>query len=152
MDDLTTPLKNLGNAIMTELIANMHRKGRVASGKTINDITLHVEPTRMYIIGPSYLIQLEKGRKPTGAGGPVDRQKYGGLSFAESLKLWIQAKGIEPNAFYPIYRNINKFGFPGTPGLLTQPLSNEAIDKAMNENLGPIADLYAKQVLAELFK
>lgn len=152
MDDLSTPLKNLGNAIMTELIASMHRKGRVASGKTINAITLHLEPNRMYIIGPSYLIQLEKGRRPTGAGGPVDRQKWGGLSFAESLKLWMQAKGIEPKAFYPIYKSINETGFPGTPGLLTQPLSNEAINKAMDENLGPIADLYAKQVLQELFK
>lgn len=152
MDDLSTPLKNLGNAIMTELVASMHRKGRVASGKTINDITLHVDPNRMYIIGPSYLIQLEKGRRGTGQGGPVDRQRYGGLSFAESLKLWMQSKGIEAKAFYPIYRSINKIGFPGTPGLLTQPLSNEAIDKAMNDNLGPIADLYAKQVLQELFK
>lgn len=147
MPEDNKPLANLGNAILSELIAAQHRYGRVATGKTLNSMELHVEPGRMYIVGPAYLLNLEKGRRPTGQGGPVDRQRYGGLDFKESLKLWMAAKGIEPKAFYPIYRSINEKGFAGTPGVLSKPLSNEAINKAMDDNLGPLADLFAKKVL-----
>lgn len=147
----TTAMGNVGNAIMAELIASMHRYGRVASGRTINAIELHVEgDSRMYISGPAYIFALEKGRKPTGATGPFPR--YGGLTFKESLKLWMAAKGIEAKAFYPIYRSINKKGFAGTPGVLTQPLSDQAIDKALDSNLGVLANLYVQQIANELFK
>lgn len=147
----TTALGNVGNAIMAELIASMHRYGRVASGRTINAIELHIEgDNRMYITGPAYIFALEKGRKATSSFGPFPR--YGGLTFKESLKLWMAAKGIEPKAFYPIYRSINKKGFPGTPGVLSKPLSEQAIDKALNENLGVLANLYVQNIANELFK
>lgn len=147
MANETGPLQNLGNTILNDLIASMHRYGRVATGKTINEIELHVSPGRMYIIGPAHLLNLEKGRRPTGAGGPVDVQRYGGIGFKESLRLWMQARGIDQKAFYPIYKSINEKGFPGSPGILSKPLSEQSINKAMDATLGPLADIFAKQVI-----
>lgn len=159
MDELT-PLKQLGEAIIYELVASMHRKGRVASGKTINDIILHVDGmNRIYIDAPYYIIALERGRKATNSHGPFQASP---ISFKQSLALWMAARGIDQgpikgNAKYgpvlwAIYTNINKKGFPGTPGLLSGPLANEALNKAMDKNLGNLADIYVKTVFDEIFK
>lgn len=160
-DNSQFPLYNMGNAILLDLQANMHKYGRVATGKTINDIKLNIDgPERFYIDGPAYLLNLEFGRKATHATGPFPR--YGGLTFKESLRLWMQAKGIDEgkksaNAQYgpvlwAIYVNINKKGFAGTPGVISGPLSDQAISKAMDDNLGNLANIYAAQVLDQLFK
>lgn len=160
-DNSQFALYNLGNAILLDLQENMHKYGRVATGKTINDIKLNIDGTeRFYIDGPAYLLNLEFGRKATHATGPFPR--YGGLTFKESLRLWMQAKGIDEgkksdNAQYgpvlwAIYVNINKKGFAGTPGVISGPLSDRAISKAMDDNLGNLANIYAAQVLDQLFK
>lgn len=149
MDAEQKALTNLGNDLLNGLVASFHQKGRVASGRTLNDITVNVEPGRMYITGPFYLINLEKGRRPTGAGGPVFRGSK--ISFYDSLKLWIESRGIDKKALFPIYVSINKNGFPGTPGLISKPLSPENVDKALDKNLGQIADLYTTQVLQSIF-
>lgn len=152
---IETALNNLGTAIVSELVAAQHRYGRVATGKTVNAIELHVSPGRMYITGPAYLVALEKGRNATHATGPFPR--YGGLTFKDSLRLWMEARGIPEGKMpknggygpilWAIYTKINKEGYAGSPGVLSKPLSDGAINKAMNANLGPLADLYAKKIL-----
>lgn len=154
-------LYNLGQSLYGGLVASFHQKGRVASGRTINEIQPHVEgKTRMYITGPAYLVQLEKGRGPTSKTGPYPR--YGGLTFKESLRLWMEARGIPEGkipknggygpVLWAIATTIHEKGFAGTPGLVTKPLSSDAINKAIDENLGPLANLYATEVYNELFK
>lgn len=148
-------LRNLGEAITGNLIASMHRYGRVATGRTIRDIEYIVlGPERLQVLGPEHLIQLDRGRGKTSPSGPY--QRYGGMTFKDSLRLWMEAKGIPEGkhkeggygpVLWAIVTNIHKHGFPGSPGLLSKPLSDEAIDKALNENLGPLADLYAKQIV-----
>lgn len=157
MAEVETALNNLGTAIVSELVAAQHRYGRVATGKTVNAIELHVSPDRVYITGPAHLIALEKGRRRTGSAGPVDVQRYGGLSFKDSLRLWMEAKGIPEGKIpknggygpilWAIYTKINKEGYAGSPGVLSKPLSDEAIYKALNDNLGPLAGLFAKRII-----
>lgn len=124
---------------------------RVATGKTIKQILVITEgANRMYIVGPARLLALEKGRKPTSQTGPY--QQAEGFSFKQNLYLWMMARNIDKKFFYPIYRKINRDGYKGTPGVLADPLSEENINKAMDESLGALADLYTQQVLNEIFK
>lgn len=149
-------LFNLGNEIKDNLIASAHRYGRVASGGTINAIEVQAEGmTRVLVLGPERLIYLEKGRGPTHATGPY--QRYGGLSFKESLAQWMAIKGIDQKkkanssqqygpVFWAIYTSINEKGFAGTPGLISKPLANEAINSAMDKHLGNLASIYVSEI------
>lgn len=162
MNGTDIALTNLGNDLYKGIVSEMFNQNRVATGKTVNDIDVVVEgPERMYITGPAYLVNLEKGRGPTSPTGPY--QRYGGLSFRESLALWMQARGIDQGkkegstqefgpVLWAIYTKINKLGYTGTPGVLSKPLGAEVVNKALDDNLGPLANLYAQQVLKELFK
>lgn len=159
--EIEKSLGDLGIGIVSGLVRSLRGHNRVATGNTIRDIEITVEgPNRMYISGPAYILALETGRKPTHATGPFPR--YGGLTFKESLRLWMQARGIDEgkksaNAQYgpvlwAIYSKINKEGYSGTSGVITAPLSDQATKQAMDDNLGNLANIYAAQVLDQLFK
>lgn len=158
--DTEIALTNLGNELVTGLIVAQHAQNRVATGGTINQIDVVVTPTRMYIEGPAYLVALEVGRKPTSATGPYMKTATG-MSFKDTLALWMEARGIDQGkmpknggygpVLWAIYTKINQKGYKGTPGVLSKPLSDQAIDAAMNNALGPLADLYAQQVLKTIF-
>jgi len=150
---MESPLQNLGDAIKANLVNSLNSKNAVATGRTIRNIEVVTEGvTRMYILGPETLLALEKGRRPTGAAGPVNRIQYGPYSFKQSLYLWMIARNIDKKAFYPIYKKINEKGYEGRPGVVSEPLSDQAINKAMDESLGPLSEIYTQQVLKELFK
>jgi len=58
----------------------------------------------------------------------------------DRIKQWCQAKGIPDNAAWAIKKSIDKKGFPGTPGILSEPLSDANINLRLSQNTNPMAD------------
>jgi hypothetical protein len=58
----------------------------------------------------------------------------------DRIKQWCQAKGIPEQAAWAIKKSIDKKGFPGTPGILSEPLGDANIDLRLSQNIAPIAD------------
>lgn len=154
-------LTNLGNAIKTALVTSQKERDAVATGRTIRDTEVITEGnTRVYIVGPAHLLALERGRKPTSATGPYQQYGYNGLSFKDNLRLWMEARKIDegkipPGGYGPIlwaiYTKINQKGYEARRGIITDPLSDDNLNKLMDEHLGPLAGIYATEVLNELF-
>ena len=104
--------------IVEQIKTSLRKADRVATGKTLDKITIEVEEGTGKLIGriyaPSYITALEDGRKPT--------SNVSGTGWKDSLLEWIRARGIDEGALYPIYKKINKEGFKGTPGVLSDPI------------------------------
>ncbi len=69
---------------------------------------------------------LEDGRKPT--------RSRGGSGFKDSIREWMTARNIfaegisQESLEFLIYRKINKKGFDGTPGLVSDVINDKLID------------------------
>lgn len=104
--------------IVDQIKASLRSADRVATGKTLEKITIEIEEGSGKVIGriyaPSYITNLEDGRKPT--------ENNSGTGWKDSLLEWIRARGIDEDALYPIYKKINEKGYKGTEGVLSDPI------------------------------
>lgn len=100
--------------------SNLASSGRNASGKTSKSIriTSKVESDRVTgtMYGSSVLESLEFGRGKTKNAGST-------RSWEKDLRDWMRIRGIDQSAFYPIWRKINRDGYKGTKGLVTDPIN-----------------------------
>ena len=117
-------------ALKKDVLENLYKKDRVASGKTANSIKVSTSISgniiKGLLLGSSVLEQLEYGRGKTKNGGAT-------RTWEKELKAWMRIRGIEESAFYPIWRKINRDGYKGTKGLVSDPVSKFAdnISKAL---------------------
>jgi len=122
-------------SLKTDLIHSMQVQGKYATGQIAQQITVSTDGNNAQLQLPGYLQLLETGRSPTGKialpGNPpmIDR-----------IKQWCQAKGIPDKAAWAIKKSIDKKGFPGTPGILSEPLSDANINLRLSQNTNPMAD------------
>jgi len=122
-------------SLKTDLIHSMQVQGKYATGQIAKQITVSIDGNNAQLQLPGYLQLLETGRSPTGKialpGNPpmIDR-----------IKQWCQAKGIPDKAAWAIKKSIDKKGFPGTPGILSEPLSDANINLRLSQNTNPMAD------------
>jgi len=122
-------------SLKTDLIHSMQVQGKYATGQIVQQITVSTDGNNAQLQLPGYLQLLETGRSPTGKialpGNPpmIDR-----------IKQWCQAKGIPDKAAWAIKKSIDKKGFPGTPGILSEPLSDANINLRLSQNTNPMAD------------
>jgi len=65
----------------------------------------------------------------------------------QRIQQWCQAKGIPDKAAWAIKKKIDKVGYPGKPGLLTEPLGDDNINQRLNETSSDIADDLLNQIL-----
>ena len=120
------------NGLKDDIIKNMKSNNRVASGKTANSLRVEVkqrgEITTGYLYGSEVLDILEDGRGKT-------KNASSSATWADELKAWMRTKGISEDAFYPIYKKINREGYKGTPGLISNPIEqfNKNIASAFSE-------------------
>jgi len=121
--------------IKTDLINSMQAKGSYATGRTANDIKIVVEGDTAQLQIPGILQTLEKGRGPTSKNAPP-----GIPLMIERIKQWCQAKGIPEREAWAIKKAIDKYGTKAKPGLLTEPLSNENIDRRLKPVMENIAN------------
>lgn len=130
------------DAIKIDVINSMQSTGRYATGQTIKQIETVERDGKVQLLAPDYVDILERGRGPTSPNAPRAEP-----SVYDRIKQWCAAKGIDTNAAYPITRAIHKYGYKSKPGVLTEPLSDDNINKRANEVAGKLANLLITETL-----
>lgn len=134
-------LTELMNNLKTDVINSIQANGRYATGETVAALEVTVEGETGQLLAPAYIDALEYGRKPTSQGAAT-----GDPTVFEQVEKWIAAKGLDLNP-YAVTKNIHKHGYPGKPGVLTEPLSDDNVNKRIDESMEAYADQQAKEVL-----
>ncbi len=134
-------LKPILDALKTDLINSMQAKGSYGSGQAAKEITITAEGNKAQLQIPGILKTLEKGRGPTGK----DAQR-GSPPMIERIKQWCQEKGIPEREAWAIKKSIDKYGFKGKPGLLSEPLSTQNLDR----RLKPVMESLAKEIIGSI--
>jgi len=122
-------------SLKTDLIHSMQVQGKYATGQIAQQITVSTDGNNAQLQLPGYLQLLETGRSPTGKIA-LPRNP----PMIDRIKQWCQAKGIPDKAAWAIKKSIDKKGFPGTPGILSEPLSDANINLRLSQNTNPMAD------------
>jgi hypothetical protein len=136
------PLTTFLESLKTDVLHSMQAKGKVATGQTARDITVEGNGNKARLQVPGYLYILETGRAPTGKNAAP-----GNPPMIERIKQWCQAKGIPGKAAWAVKRSIDKKGYKGTPGLLSEPLGDDNINLRLNQLTGDIADAAVRQLV-----
>ncbi len=137
-DHLTTFLDSL----KTDIINSMQANGKYATGQTAQQITIEGDDDKMQLQIPAYIQILETGRAPTGKNA-----QPGNPPMIDRIKQWCQAKGIPDKAAWAIKKSIDKNGYKGTPGILSEPLGDDNINLRLNQVTGPMADAMVQQIV-----
>lgn len=137
----TTPLTNLITALKTDLINSLQSKG-ITSDQTISQIKTINNGNQQQLQIPGYLQIVEKGRGPT-SSNPVP----GDPPMIQRIQQWCREKGIPDKAAWAIKKKIDKVGYAGKPGTLSQPLGDENINSRVDQSAEQIADELLTQIL-----
>ena len=129
-------LNDLVTNIYNDIILSLEANGRKATGKTAEALQVVQNGFKVELEAPGYIDILETGRGPTSPDAPP-----GNPTVFEMIKEWCAAKGIDEKFAYPITQKIHKEGYAGRPGLLSNPLSDDNVDKRATEAAGALADL-----------
>jgi hypothetical protein len=65
----------------------------------------------------------------------------------QRIQQWCREKGIPDKAAWAIKKKIDKVGYAGKPGTLSQPLGDENINNRLNQSAEQIADEILTQIL-----
>ncbi len=146
MPEVQEQLLAVVNQLKADVIASMQQHDRYVTGRTAEALEVtDIGENAAALWAPLYIDALEKGRGPTGTGvTKSDPDLY------ERIKEWCAAKGIDKRAAWPITQKIHREGYAGKPGVLTEPLSDENLNKRMQEGLGTLAFLYAHELADSL--
>jgi hypothetical protein len=138
-------LIQLLEAIKTDVINSMQANGANTSGQTAKQLTTTVDGNTVQLELPGYMQLLETGRGPTGkdavAGNPPMIQR---------IQQWCQAKGIPDKAAWAIKKSIDKKGYKGKPGILSEPLGDDNINRRLNPVMESIAAAISKELIGEI--
>jgi hypothetical protein len=144
MKDPNDILVEFTEAVKVNVINSMQAKGRMATGQTANAIASVKTPDGAQLQAPEYIEALEKGRAPTRPGAPKADPPL-----VDRIEAWLTAKGLDYNK-YAVTKSIHKNGYPGKPGVLTEPLSEENVGNLLDQKLGKLADIVATNLLNDL--
>jgi len=147
INDLTTTtiLTEAVENLKTDLINSLQSKNAIATGQTAQQITVIQTGDQLQLQLPAYLIELEKGRGPTSKNAVA-----GTPPMIQRIQQWCKAKGIPDKAAWAVKKKIDKVGYPGKPGILTEPLGDDNINLRLNEALPKLADNITSQILNAL--
>jgi len=129
------------DSIRTDIINSLQANGRSATGQTAKQLTIVNNGDNAQLQMPAYMQALETGRKPTGKDAPTADPPM-----IQRIQQWCQAKGIPDKAAWAIKKSIDKKGYKGTPGILTEPLGDDNIDLRLNPVLESMADEVSKLI------
>lgn len=125
------------DALKTDIINSMQAKGSYGNGQTAKAITITGNDNKAQLQIPFVLQVLEKGRGPTSKNA-----NPGSPPMIERIRQWCREKGIPEREAWAIKKSIDKHGFKGKPGLLSEPLSPENIDR----RLKPVIEAITKNL------
>jgi len=134
-------LTPLLDSLKTDLINSLQANGKVATGQTIQQITIVDNGDNASLQIPGYLQELENGRGPTSKNAVP-----GNPPMIDRIKAWCQAKGIPDKAAWAVKKSIDKNGYKGTPGILSEPLGDANIDLRLTQQMTNMADDIAQNI------
>jgi len=133
--DLTT--------LLNDVSENLYKNNRVASGKTAKSLKVVTkivgEKITGTLFGSKVLENLEYGRGKT-------KNASGNATWKGELLSWMRIRGIPEGAFYPIWRKINREGYKGTPGLVSNP-----VDKFKNNLAKSLKSVFVNDIKSNGF-
>jgi hypothetical protein len=128
-------------SLQTDLINSLQTKN-ITNTQRIKIIT-NYQTQQLQI--PSYLQIVETGRAPTSKNAQA-----GNPPMIQRIQQWCLEKGIPAKAAWAIKKKIDKMGYPGKPGLLTDPLGDDNINTKLEQSLEQMADNISNQILNAL--
>ncbi|GAC1312340.1 MAG: hypothetical protein NVSMB24_33640 [Mucilaginibacter sp.] len=131
--------------LKTDLINTMQANGRYATGQTVRQFIITGDENGMQLQLPGYTRLLETGRGPTGKNAAASDPPM-----IQRIKEWCQARGIPDKAAWAIKKSIDKKGYKGITGLLSEPLGDENINLRLTQVLENIAAQVSEQIVKEL--
>jgi hypothetical protein len=140
MNQTAQILTTLITTLKTDLINSLQSKG-ITSSQTIEQIKVINNGDQQLQI-PGYLQIVEKGRGPT-SKNPIP----GNPPMIQRIQQWCREKGISDKAAWAIKTKIDKVGYAGKPGTLSQPLGDENINNRLNQATELIAHELLTQIL-----
>ncbi|MDF2432200.1 MAG: hypothetical protein JWP44_1831 [Mucilaginibacter sp.] len=137
-------LIQLLEALKTDVINSLQANGANATGQTAKQLTITTGGNAIQLELPGYMQLLETGRGPTSkdavAGNPPMIQR---------IKQWGRAKGIPDKAAWAIKKSIDKNGYKGKPGILTEPLGDDNINRRLNPVMESVAAALIKDLIGK---
>src|SRR5260221_7923471 len=128
--------------LKTDVINSMQANGKYATGQTARQITIVENGNNIQLQFPDYMLALEMGRGTTSKNAVA-----GDPPMIQRIQQWCAAKGIPDKAAWAIKKSIDKKGYTGKAGILTEPLGNENINLRLNPVLENIASVIREELL-----
>ena len=129
-----SPFRGLGaflELLKTDVINSLQANGKDATGQTAKQLTIIEDGGNFKLQLPGYMQLLETGRGPTSPDAVS-----GDPPMIRRIQQWCQEKGIPDEAAWAIKKSIDKKGFKGIPGLLTEPLGDDNVNLRLNSIFG----------------
>ena len=144
-DSMTNEITEALTNLKTDLTHSLQSKGSIATGNTVQQITITQNGNQTQLQIPAYLFELENGRKPTGKNATP-----GNPPMIQRILQWCRAKGIPDKAAWAVKKKIDKVGYPGKPGIISEPLGNDNINARLDESLTKLADNITTDILNQI--
>jgi len=122
-------------SLRTDIINSLQAAGSNSTGQTAKSLTIVKGNAGLRLQMPEYMQLLETGRGPTGKN-PV----AGNPPMIDRIHAWCRVKGIPDKAEWAIKKSIDKKGYKGKPGILSEPLDEANIAQRLTPALETIAD------------
>lgn len=132
-------------SLKADLVNTMQASGKNTTGQTAKQIAVTRDGNTIKLQIPGYMLLLETGRGPTGPDAVA-----GEVPMITRIQEWCRAKGIPDKAAWAIKKSIDKKGFKGVPGLLSEPLGNDNIELRLKPVLEAIASGLTAQLTSSL--
>ncbi|HZX57728.1 MAG TPA: hypothetical protein VFE54_03350 [Mucilaginibacter sp.] len=134
-------LSNFLDCLKTDVIHSLQANGKMATGQSAQQMKIVNDGDKAQLKLPGYLHILETGRAPTGPN-PI----AGNPPMIDRIKAWCAAKGVPDKAAWAIKKSIDKNGYKGTPGILSEPLGDDNI----NLRLSPATEEMAGTIVQNI--
>jgi hypothetical protein len=139
------PINEFLESLKADIIHSLQANGKMATGQTARQITIVSDGDSAQLSLPGYMQLLETGRAPTGANAVP-----GNPPMIDRIKEWCQAKGIPDKAAWAIKKSIDKKGYKGITGILSEPLGDANINLRLDPAAVNIADTVAQHIIDSL--
>jgi hypothetical protein len=146
MANVQKQLLQVVSELRIDLIKSFALSNRVATGSTERKLEVTATNDEAQLTGPWWIYALQEGRKPTKPGTPA-----GNPTLREEIAVWCEAKGIDVKLSYIIAKHIHEHGYPGTPGIIDVPLSEENVDRVMTKQLSIMAELFQVEISNSIY-
>jgi hypothetical protein len=127
--------------ILIDTTNSLQANGRYATGETVKSFEVVTTETAVQLLAAGYVNILEDGRGPTSPDAIP-----GDPPMIERIKAWCDAKGIDQKAAWAIKNKIDKEGYAGIEGVISEPTSEDNISRRLNPAINEIGNNIAQQV------